>query len=808
MPHPSILISFGSYGMQVLRSFLAGAAMRGALPWDEDLAVGALNERRLQGISLFWVPDEIGSRDPQQVAAQQDENNYELMDDLFHQINRLQGGAEEIRSGLAEGVEREMKRLLDPSRHGGSSHPGLDIYMLAQPTSADAIGLIRNYTELAMEKLAGDRLFDTATNTALLHIIDIFDFEDYWSPEMEPVRGTLQRTIDEGSVAIANGQPAAGRVYVFDSHTASGTRTAASRKQEVVLFLEFLLLEDIRSNPSARIFFEPQNRNVPPLCSIGIRAVERSSGMLRRMAAAAFAHEWLNYLASAQSPEGRKQSFEELLQPFRGEKLSQLVGEAQLRAAALREIAAAEEALLASSMESDRWVEQLRAAAIKRADEAIQRLSRHSGAQSAEAARVVMEQFREWIEPTVSMAIEDGNPVLPLGTVIAELQQLEMEFTRAVQDATPVGGVPVDDGLWVDASRMQLEYRRFLSRQVQTAGTKRELWPRLAVIFAVAFTPLLLRGLSASLISTLMPAWALASTCALTLALIFWLTGRKLIQPALESAAERAREYYIDPAQGRLAERVRRIARSGLVAGRIEAYTDQLAHGLRQNLLVAVTEELRRVRLALAERREEMLWLRAQLGEFLRSCQVDSREYPPRFQDGRPVSDVRRSLERSEDLDASARLIPRTSSSFQNQVHVRRIFNGWQKPYGSLFLYPLRFLDELSEHSFADPYELDEAESRRRADQIAEYMRTLRVPVCFHWLVANGLPTAENGCLTPSLWLGKQSISQALAAAGFGAHMIETQRSERLYLFHGLFGISSELLNRSAALKAGGGEAA
>ncbi len=574
--------------MHVLRNFLANAATRGALAWDEHVAVGALNERRLQALSLFWVPDGIGPHDSQGGGGVQFENDYELMDDLFHQIERLEGSFDEIRKALEAGVDREKKRLLDPRRHGESNLPGLDVYIIAQPTSPDMIGLIRNLTEPAMDKLAADRSFETAQATTLLNFIQIFDFEDYWGARMERVRATLRRMIDEGPEAIQRGRPAVGRVYVFDNNTASGDAHAdLAPKQEVVLFLEYLLLENIRSEPEAKVFFERQHMNMAPLCSVGIRVVERSSGMLRRLAAAAFAHEWLDYLASTQSVETHESPFNDLVKPFRGEHLAQIVGEPELRSGAASEIAAVERELLGLSADDEKWAENLREAAERKTEKAaIERLSRRSGARSSKLSKDALKRFRDEIEPTITAAIQERQSTLTLGTVIAELQSLEKEFSAAAlaAKASEPAAAPTD-APFAEAARMRQEYLLYRSRQVQTAAMRSKFWPRAAVVFAIAFSPLLLRGLNVDPISGTVPTWVLAPVCAAILALAFWFFGRGSMQPSLDRIAERARQFYTDPEQGRLMERVRQIARSPMVAGRIEAYTDLLVHGLKQYAL-------------------------------------------------------------------------------------------------------------------------------------------------------------------------------------------------------------------------------
>ena len=86
----------------------------------------------------------------------------------------------------------------------------------------------------------------------------------------------------------------------------------------------------------------------------------------------------------------------------------------------------------------------------------------------------------------------------------------------------------------------------------------------------------------------------------------------------------------------------------------------------------------------------------------------------------------------------------------------------------------MQFLDELS-RSFSDRFEVEESETRRRAGQIVSFLQNdLRVPVCFQWLVSEGLPTQDKGSLFPLPWQGLPGVRNALIASGFAKHMIET----------------------------------
>jgi hypothetical protein len=798
--HPTILIGYGAYGLRVMHSFLAGAAARGALVWDQQDSVGALNERRLHSLSLLWVPDTFPFPEQQVSADLLGHSGYELMDDLYSQVQEVSGTADEIKARLADLADEEKRRLLDARRRNQANIAGLDVIVIAQPTREEIVGAVRDLIEPVMVRLASDPGFATVQegSDALLNFMEILDFDEYWSPRMEPVRYALQLALQQHDEGLAAGRPTVGRVYLFDGNTAGGHRSAESRLQEVVLLLELLLLEGLRESPDTRTLYRRERLSIPPVCTVGVRVVERSSGLLRRLAAAAFARGWLAHIGSAGKAKTRVSPFAELLDNFRGGKLSASIGESALTGAASQEIARVGDALLAISPDEADWGDRLTKEADRQTEAAVLRLSRQSGAQSARLTQGVLKDFRENLEQTITAAMQDSMQQQTLGSVIDELGQLEDEFTRAVMEAEPEAGPEVSaEKVFEEAARMQREYNMYRVRQVQTAQFATRWWPRAAILFAVALTPMILRGIAELWYDNPVPVWAQVLVCAGILGGIFWLFGAKMIQPQLERIARRAREFYTDRERGRLAERVRKAAASPLVGGRIENHARLLVFGLKQYVWGVVAGELQRARTMLMRRREEVDWLQRQVGEFLVSYQVDATRELPVFQAGRATGDVRYSLETDDDLAAVAQSVPRRADRFRELVASSKLFDLWSQPYCDTFLHPVPFLDRLSER-FQDRLELDEGESRRRAQKIAYFLENqANVPVCFRWLAEGGLPTPERGSLFPVIWNSLPGVHQALISAGFSRRVVETPNTERLYLFESVLGIPNELLVRA-----------
>jgi hypothetical protein len=800
--HPTILIGYGAYGLRVLQSFLASAAARGALVWDQQASVGALNERRLYALSLLWVPDTFPFPEQQVPADLLGNSGYELMDDLYSQVQEVTGSADEIKFKLAEMADEEKKRLLDAKRRKEANVAGLDVIVIAQPTREEIVGALRDLIEPVMVRLGADPSFNTVQEGAgdtLLNFIEMLDFDEYWSPRMEPVRYALQLALREHDEGFSAGRPTVGRVYLFDGTTAGGHhRSAEERLEEVVLFLELLLLEGLRDSTDTRSLYRRERMSISPVGTVGVRVVERSSGLLRRLAAAAFARGWLAHIGSPGKAQNTRSPFAGLVDPFRGDQLAGTIGEGALLTATSRETARVTDALLAISPEETDWGVRLQKEAEKQTEAAILRLSRQSGTQSAQLAHGILKDFRENLDRTITAAMQDGAQQLTLGSVIDELGQLENEFGKAVMesepDATPE---PANDKVFDDAARMQREYNMYRARQVQTAQLATRWWPRAAILFAVALTPMILRGVADMGYEDACPIWAQVLLCALLLGGVFWLFGSRMIQPQLERAARRAREFYTDKERGRLAERVRRAAGSPSVGGRIESHARLLVFGLKQYVWGAVAGELQRARAMLTRRQEEVKWLQDQVNEFLISYQVDANREVPVFEAGRNTGNVRYSLETDEDLASVAQSVPRKADRFRELVASNRLFESWPQPYCDTFLHPVPFLDRLSER-FQDRLELDEAESRRRAQKIAHFLENqAHVPVGFHWLAASGLPIPEKGSLFPVIWNSLPGVHLALTTAGFGRRVVETPNTERLYLFESLLGVPNELLVRS-----------
>src|SRR5262249_21245699 len=192
----------------------------------------------------------------------------------------------------------------------------------------------------------------------LLNLIQILDFEHFWDPL--PRQAALRDTLAQGleSPGHDDGRPAFGRIYLFDGRTERGNQDEAFRRQQAVLFLEFLVFDGPRASVDLRTFYQRESRDVPALCVIGARGIEHSTALLRRIAAAGFARGWLEYLAGTGA--GRKSSaFAAIVKPFSGARIDSTLERAEVEKTIADARSRIERALLALDPNQPAWPERV-----------------------------------------------------------------------------------------------------------------------------------------------------------------------------------------------------------------------------------------------------------------------------------------------------------------------------------------------------------------------------------------------------------------------------------------------------------------
>jgi hypothetical protein len=810
--HPTILIGFGSYGRGLLRRVLLDAHDRGSLRWDSDSDADGSGGRRLQDLALLAVGG----------PGEDDTNEGGVARDLYLQIQEIPAShSEEFIEALAVAKDR----LLNVARFAADSNRmrlGLDVIVLAQPANIAVLGNLEDLLHPAMDALSTVRgLQSPAAGADLLNFLMILDFNRYWDNNLanRAFQHELRACVGRWEERQQSGKPSFARIYLVDRETLGGDRDEADRVEEVVTLLGFLLFEGQRDDASLRCLYQRENDSVRPLATFGIRVIERNRGLVRRLAAAVFAFSWLEYLGGGDATDSSRAALRTRLQEYGPDCLDFSAEHQALREAVDKKLAEFEVDLAdfaARSAGEDGWARAVR----DRIEVSFLRLRAAMTAFAGQRGRQVAKERLEGVSERLEQIVSDclgrpaENPAEPLSAlaIIEQLNELRGQL-ELLDPPTPAPDASKEDP-FQQLEEVHREYRQGLSQQVD--GTRVSLcWLGLAALVAAAWSPLVVeaitdlnppdptssflwRQLYAGLTVLGVP-WLVASS----LFLGTWLLGTLWFQREIEARLARARLAYTHPDQGKLIDRVRQVLRAGPMRTSVSDFTEKIYRGMVRQLRSEIDRAITRIQHRLEERRREVAWLRQQMREFLRTHGVDPANATAEIAAvGLRAASYRVVIERERDLARVLSRNPVTADRFRSMQSEVRPFRQWNKRYCDDFLYPVLFLERLSEE-YEDPPEFEAAardsqETRQaRARELLEFLTQFaQFPVAFVWGGAPGaVANTDSYCVIPPLWLNLPEVDSALSGHGFTRQRIlESVDPDRVYLLQVQLGVSSERL--------------
>ncbi len=816
----TLLVGYGNFGLDALRRFLASTATRGVLVWEEPTGADS-NERRLRDLALLWVRDPFETGGPGADEESVLEGSHiELMRDLYQQIQTVEQA--EAKTAFEEAMEAAARALLDAATRATRRENlplGLDVIVLARPNGPAVIGRLTPLLVAGLERLHqyATQLQRAVTGAGALNFIQILDFANYWqgSDQGQQIRTAVQGAVERWQQRRSDGKPAFGRIYLVDGHTADGIRDDRQRIDEISLFLEFLLFEGQRGGELQRLYqaLSPQE---PLVATFGIRLLERSAGLLSRLAAARFGIDWLDYLAgddtlrlAAEPVELRRQ-----LAPYRAAGLEHLVKVEPLWTELYRQLEVLAQELAGLRVDVPDWPQQVQV----RYEQAVRRLESELATQVHGAIQTLSREHLADLPAALRAGIDaalhhDRQPA-PLGAVIREVETALAELGQA-----PVGIPPAAAGSAAALAKLAAlhqDYRRFQREQLDSNGLP-QWWPLFALVLSLGLSPVVAEVLGdlprpdpASAHFLVQGAYTVAQWLAahplvvvITLGLLFWGLGAGLAQRGIRGRLQRARRFWNEPERGRLVDRLRALLRPDGELGRpLSGLLERLLQDLALSIRSEVSRELGQVLQRLQERRRELTWLREQLREFLKlhglNPAVQSEEWTRLNQEN---TGIRYAVEQYQDFQRMLQTNPPGPERFLSTQAERRPFTGWDKRYSDTFLYPLRFIDELS-RQYRDPF-LEElakpgigAEQTARSQEFRDFLnRYGTFALAFSWQAQAGVPVDRLYCLLPRLWLGLQGSRNTLTDLGIvDQNILVGEDVARAYLLRLQLGVETACL--------------
>jgi hypothetical protein len=807
--HPTILIGHGTFGRTVLRRLLESTAARGALDWQEGAPEGDPSARRLRALALLHLASGQGG------ALAGGESRAGEEHDVFSELERQIEEVETSPTTLAAAMERAADRLLAAEGRAAGDRQlplGLDVVVISQPRVPEAVGELLNLLPAGMSKLASRaNLERQADGNERLNFLQILDFDHYWerSERGRRLRDTVHKAVTHWEEQLADRRAGFGRTYLVDGQTQDGSRAQGYRIDEIVLFLELLLFEGQRDGELQKLYGR-QRGFEPTVGTFGIRLVERSAGLLSRLAAAAFGAGWLQHLAGVDPVEGDADltDLRRHLAPYRVENLRRLLATDELTARRENGLREVEVDLLADLDHSD-WPAQVR----ERAQVSLLRIKNHlaswAGERVAWLDRKLLTALPGELEAGVEAALHQGGNPATLGRVAGELESLAREM-EDLPPAAPQEPVAEKDPF----AGIEAAHARYLEARAEQVDIERlpRWWGLLAIAVAAAWTPLLLEALAE--IAAPAPAshhllrWGYQALqvfarpwlAGLTLFAAAFAAGRYVLQRTLAGRVRRALAFHTDPEKGRLADRVRAaLASGGALRSQLDRFAERVERDLGARVHSDVQREARRVRDRLEERRREAVWLRYSLLQFLKGYGLDAALEGEGFErTRRRRGGVRQALERGEELRALLQKNAPRPERFRSTQVKRRPVRDWKERYCGAFLHPLRFLDELSEE-YPDSADVLLASGPGAAEVRAELFDFLDHNGGFHpafdWKQTEGVSVVERHALIPAAWSAVPEVMRPLRDHGWTEARISRGGDPgRVYLLRVQLGVASERL--------------
>jgi hypothetical protein len=805
--HPTILIGHGAFGRTVLRRLLASTAARGALDWQEDPSGGDPAARRLKNLVLLSLAGRGGGHSAGGDSRQEEDR------DIFSELERQIEEVEPSPTALAAAMEQAADRLLaaeDRAADAGRRPLGLDVVVLSHPRVPEDIGELLNLLPLGMGRLAGLAILERqAAGHERLNFLQILDFDQYWerSDRGKRLRETVHKAVAHWEEQLKVRRAGFGRTYLVDGQTQDGARDESYRIDEIILFLELLLFEDQRSELK---LYGRRREFESTVGTFGIRLVERSAGLLSRLAAAAFGAGWLQHLAGSEGLDGDADlaDLRRHLAPYRAGHLRQLLATDELTdrlEAGLREV----EVSLLAGLDHNDWPAQVR----EQAQSSLLKLKNHLSSWAGERAAWLDDELLTALPNELAAGVENalhhgGNPAT-LGRIVMELEELVREMEdlppypprETLAEEDPFAGMEAAHARYLEAKAEQID-----------AGRLPRWWGLLALAVAAAWTPLLLEALaevpkpdpaSHHLLRWGYQALQVFASPWLTGVVVFlaaFAAGRFALQRTLVWRVQRALAFHTDPERGRLADRVRAaLAPGGALRAQLDRFAEHVERDLAARVRSDVQREARRVLGRLEERRREARWLRDRLLDFLKGYGLDASLAGEGFERARRRrGGVRQSLERGQELQVLLEKNAPRPERFRSTQTKRQPAKGWAERYCGAFLHPLRFLDELSEEypDSADVALAGAPEAEAVRAELLEFLaRNGGFHPAFDWPQTEGVPVKEPQALVPASWSAVPEVIRLLRDHGWtDARISRGGDPGRVYLLRVQLGVAHERL--------------
>ena len=630
----NLIIGFGSFGLNVLHNLINALAPRGVLQWETQPGIG--QARKLSNISFLHL---INSEENQNNQANRADQNG-MMRDLYQQIETVNSNNEALAASKAKDA---VNRMLKSSNFDINPDQtiGLDVFIIAQPKSKEYIGILDQNLRYIMKELDNVIPLQRGAGSRAIQYLEILDFDEYWSSSKTAtdLRETLVSSMTTWERRRERNLTRISRCFLSDSYSSS-YREEHTRIEEIVLFIEIVLFENVRSKELQNLFQTP-NLSESLVATFGVRSLERGVAKMRQSAAAKFAHEWLEHLFNHKNEDNlitNSKTYQLLsnLDYFDNKNPSSLLSTEEFDQLIDEEIKQIRENLLNIKFENhygEDWpqavIDEYRTLK-DNLDQKISNLSQHKMLQARNEALTDLDsKLNAAIDDDLN---DDNNPLTNKSMIDLVNKAVENLKDKPVPESNP-------NILSLFQKRLKSIYklyRKTSSNLIDLTGL-RIWWPLYSFLLAIFVSPIL-HLFIAKQYNTLPQQWQTDPLItwlnqinhefiwSLPLSIIFWLLFGGYIQRLFKLRLD---QFYLEdwhPIQGRAASAIKEFtAESGQLRIQLISEKERQLNELRAIMRAELSHEVGKKLKKLQERHREAMWLKHQLHSFTHSHELDQK---------------------------------------------------------------------------------------------------------------------------------------------------------------------------------------
>jgi len=846
---PTLIIGYGRFGLKVMEQLLYNASMRDVLVWESKNHKASVTDRHLRDLALLHIKDRF-QKEQQHTTDNNSGDEFEMFQDLYSQIKALDysetAPEESFAKTVADVVATQLLSASTRGRRDDDTLPlGLDIVVLLHPEDAETVGFLNRLLQSGIERIINENpnLCRGTQQSSTLTCIKIIDFDNYWETAGGELRKAIFRSVSFWQKRRDKNKPGFERIYFVDGRPRYSTRDETHRISEVSLFLEFLLFEGQRSGDLERLYKTSAGPHEQIVGSFGIRVIEHNTALLRSLASAWFCVGWLDYMArtTAKSTREQPETLRENLRPYLPDKLETILGKDELKKMMTERFSELEKNLLALSPDDQAWplnmretYEQTQKQLESELSEAVhQRVKSISETHLAKLSHTFKTSIHTDLhnsrKTSIHTDLHNSREPVTLSAVIEEINSALQVLEQ--KEGTPSSIEDTRTSVWKFLSRQHARYLNFNLERLHVEAHK-QWWPMAALMLSLGATPLVTSTLedvpkpdkTQTLLLTLHDLLQTLNNpvfVSIVLFVLAWQIGRTIFQKRVRLRVEWGKGWWQqgsrqhnmtasrdefedikDPQKhkkGRLVAYVRKcLEPDGVLRQPLEAFAQRLLDDMALSVRAEVRRELRRINDFLSERKREVIWLEAQLNQYLimHHLNYNNNALEQQTRLGRETTDVRYSVEDVEDFKEILRVHPSNTERYRSAQSEVGPFEKWDNEYnenGQGFLYPIEFIENVANKLALNPLHDPELKLTQKFNHFLSQRGNFGP--AFRWPPSEGVSVQQRYCVLPQTWKRLDMITSELSSAGIAnTSIINGHDDSRTYLLRIQTGIDVNCL--------------